>query len=514
MKDTCPKCGKVLVIKAEFAGKKGKCPACGMVFRIGSPSEAPAPQEPADVEDQSPGRERTCPSCGAEMPACAVICTQCGLDVRTGQRVIQSPSAAIGPVWKRKSFLASAAGVALVAVLLVAYVLFTGLSKPPREEESEPRSSTGVSAEQPKPATSPPPEKISPKPPAEEQPQQETAEVEEDPPEDDKRTAEIRDLVGSAYVSVFMEDVEKMGLETLKAYVEAAWQGKMDFRTCERRIKTVSALVAEGWRRSDKDGRVAKAAAWLNRPLADGADKSAAWVTGMTRIKILETGAASGKGFEKFLSLTRRYIGMAEVPGWQPALETMRAKQRLLELSGQLAALAELKPTQLCNNGGFEERSVFKDHPLLPWYSEAHGGQPVLQNGTAHSGKNCVGAEGSRRADLVQFHQTCRKQIPSWTVVTVSLFIRAENASHSPPTINLHISFVGHRDEPLVAKLRAMTVTMEGELGTYGFKQFKSAFIIPRAVDSLSVTIEKWGAGRVWFDDVSIMASNSFPPGL
>lgn len=34
----CLQCGKSIRVKAEFAGKKGKCPVCGKVINIPDPS--------------------------------------------------------------------------------------------------------------------------------------------------------------------------------------------------------------------------------------------------------------------------------------------------------------------------------------------------------------------------------------------------------------------------------------------------------------------------------------------
>ena len=37
----CWGCGKTMKVKAEFAGKKGKCPVCGKVINIPDPNKKP-----------------------------------------------------------------------------------------------------------------------------------------------------------------------------------------------------------------------------------------------------------------------------------------------------------------------------------------------------------------------------------------------------------------------------------------------------------------------------------------
>ena len=41
---SCPGCGKILHLADHVAGKKGKCPACGVVMDIPSAGETPAPE--------------------------------------------------------------------------------------------------------------------------------------------------------------------------------------------------------------------------------------------------------------------------------------------------------------------------------------------------------------------------------------------------------------------------------------------------------------------------------------
>src|SRR6476660_9932428 len=56
---TCEKCGKQLRVKDEYAGRKGKCPACGAVIQI--PQAEP---EVFDLKDEP----KVAPKVAAPMP--------------------------------------------------------------------------------------------------------------------------------------------------------------------------------------------------------------------------------------------------------------------------------------------------------------------------------------------------------------------------------------------------------------------------------------------------------------
>ncbi len=71
IKVKCSNCGKHLEAPYEAAGKKGKCPECKTVFEVPSASTG----------------GRTCPGCGISYPACTVICTPCGINLDTGEKV-------------------------------------------------------------------------------------------------------------------------------------------------------------------------------------------------------------------------------------------------------------------------------------------------------------------------------------------------------------------------------------------------------------------------------------------
>lgn len=112
-------CGKALAVKDEFAGKAVKCPGCQATIRIpaggaGSPSPAkpaaakpastkppaakPAPQAAAgfsgDLGDlfEEEGFQSlagpSCPYCGKGIKPGAVLCTHCGTNLQTGQKIM------------------------------------------------------------------------------------------------------------------------------------------------------------------------------------------------------------------------------------------------------------------------------------------------------------------------------------------------------------------------------------------------------------------------------------------
>ena len=84
---TCT-CGKQFKVKDELAGKRGKCAACGQVLSV--PTLAPS----LDQEKASPSTQRACPTCQKAVEPAAVICVNCGHDLRTGKQLPQAKSSA------------------------------------------------------------------------------------------------------------------------------------------------------------------------------------------------------------------------------------------------------------------------------------------------------------------------------------------------------------------------------------------------------------------------------------
>ncbi len=84
-KITCPSCGKSYAVRAEHAGRKVRC-KCGTVMVV--PSALGNSGGGAGGNAAETGGERvSCPECGATLGAAAVLCVQCGYNLKTGARV-------------------------------------------------------------------------------------------------------------------------------------------------------------------------------------------------------------------------------------------------------------------------------------------------------------------------------------------------------------------------------------------------------------------------------------------
>lgn len=74
----CPSCGRTVSAPPRAAGKKGKCPTCKQSVSIPKPALA----------DKSVRDPRKCPSCQGVLPAAAVICVECGFDIRSNKKLV------------------------------------------------------------------------------------------------------------------------------------------------------------------------------------------------------------------------------------------------------------------------------------------------------------------------------------------------------------------------------------------------------------------------------------------
>jgi hypothetical protein len=110
-------CGQAMTVKDELAGKAIKCPKCGAAVRVGQPAAAAgaakAPRPAAAQANPAAGAKRVaasppetaaladlfeeegiqrragalCPACFKELRAGAKLCTECGYNLETGERV-------------------------------------------------------------------------------------------------------------------------------------------------------------------------------------------------------------------------------------------------------------------------------------------------------------------------------------------------------------------------------------------------------------------------------------------
>lgn len=95
-------CGKSLTVKDELAGKAVKCPQCQQIVRVPAPRRPASPAATAagpaavvrgeldDLFDEAglhAPSGPTCPACAATLKPGAVLCTNCGTNLQTGQRM-------------------------------------------------------------------------------------------------------------------------------------------------------------------------------------------------------------------------------------------------------------------------------------------------------------------------------------------------------------------------------------------------------------------------------------------
>jgi predicted Zn finger-like uncharacterized protein len=83
---TCPnpECRTALQLAAApVPGAKVRCPRCGTTFEPAAVAAPPAP----DTLALAPEPERRCPECQAVLAPNAVLCVNCGFDLRTGKKL-------------------------------------------------------------------------------------------------------------------------------------------------------------------------------------------------------------------------------------------------------------------------------------------------------------------------------------------------------------------------------------------------------------------------------------------
>ncbi len=76
----CQACGRIYAWKAEYAGRRLKC-KCGQSM---GPLTAPTPVP----DNKTAGAAAsTCPSCGSPLEPSAILCVQCGFNLKTNSRM-------------------------------------------------------------------------------------------------------------------------------------------------------------------------------------------------------------------------------------------------------------------------------------------------------------------------------------------------------------------------------------------------------------------------------------------
>jgi len=91
-------CGSSFRVSDELAGKRGKCPNCKALIRIGTPNgeTAPAPKHAEQKSEESKSRNSArCGQCGAPIPSLTYSCPFCGGNV---QKSVEAKAVQLEPV--------------------------------------------------------------------------------------------------------------------------------------------------------------------------------------------------------------------------------------------------------------------------------------------------------------------------------------------------------------------------------------------------------------------------------
>lgn len=110
IKFACPNCQQHIQAELGYAGMQIACPTCkaSMVVPGTPPAPAPAPAPvlayaaasaqaaPSPVQAPAPTAASGCPSCNAALPRGAVVCTRCGYNLATRQRIVAGRPAPLG----------------------------------------------------------------------------------------------------------------------------------------------------------------------------------------------------------------------------------------------------------------------------------------------------------------------------------------------------------------------------------------------------------------------------------
>lgn len=96
----CPECDKAFKWKDKLAGKKVRCSGCDKVFRMpesepGTPNDddggyelnVTGPRPTQETKATSAPQADRCPSCGNKIRAGAVLCINCGYNLKEGKQL-------------------------------------------------------------------------------------------------------------------------------------------------------------------------------------------------------------------------------------------------------------------------------------------------------------------------------------------------------------------------------------------------------------------------------------------
>jgi hypothetical protein len=122
----CESCGRRFAWKTQLAGKRVKC-KCGVVLSFPEAGERGEEGEEVPVEAGA-----VCPHCHGQVPPGAVLCTQCGTDLRTGRRLgsqvmkADLRAARAGSGRRSRALVAVGVCVVILAGMAVAAVMYGG----------------------------------------------------------------------------------------------------------------------------------------------------------------------------------------------------------------------------------------------------------------------------------------------------------------------------------------------------------------------------------------------------
>lgn len=125
------KCGKVLSVPPQYAGKRGRCPQCARLLIVPEARSEPVEEKPPTV----------CPTCGAYMGSDDDICVSCKMNVKTGQwdmAEVEAPKTSsfschkLGKILLLMYFVGS-----FTAVLYFAFLLFENAQKQGKEAKQK-----------------------------------------------------------------------------------------------------------------------------------------------------------------------------------------------------------------------------------------------------------------------------------------------------------------------------------------------------------------------------------------